>query len=192
MNMLLKYREENHLTQEALASELQPVCPGIDRVLISKIESGLCAPTDRVKSYIRHKTSEKACAHGVGERKSESRYIYHSQKNNAEIGDFSVLEETVLDALRSASKETPLTRNQLRELTGMKDSRARDVIGRLRDRGCRIVGSAGAKGYWIAESESDYLSFRREYERKALTFLSRIVAMDAYTEGQTSMYEEVH
>ena len=189
---LLDYRTEYDLTQTELAEELKPICPGIDRVLISKIEAGICAPTKEVELYIERKTREKPCAHRNIERKIESRYIYRPQEKIAQIDDFDPLEELVLGALKTATKERPFTRAALKDLTGMKDSRARDLIGRLRDRGYRVVGSAGTKGYWIAKDESEYIAFRREYERKAMTYLSRLKAMDGYTEGQTSMYEEVH
>ena len=189
MNILLDYRTKNGLTQDALAKELQPVCPGIDRVLISKIESGIVSPSPEAALYIERKTREKACAHAVDERKSQGRYIYQSSEKISQIGDFDPIEEIVLGALKVSSKDRPLTRSSLKDLTGLKDSRARDVIGRLRDRGVRVVGSAGTKGYWIAENENEYLAFRREYEKKAMTYLSRLKAMDNYTEGQTSMYE---
>lgn len=184
MSLIHQYRQLKGITQRELADELQPIVPGIDRILISKMETGLCEPTPPMQEYLL-----KACAHADMERKSRGRYIYQLSEKNAEIGDFSPTEEMVLEALKECSKERPLTRSRLKDLTGMKDSRARDIIGRLRDRGVRVVGSAGTKGYWIAEGESEYLAFRKEYQNKAMTYLSRISAMDSYTEGQTSMYE---
>lgn len=184
---LEEYRKANKLTQKQLAEELQEVCPGIDRVLISKIESGFCSPTEEVQIYLERKTSLKACTHADMERKNDCRYITHLSEKNAEIGDFSTEEQTVLDALKECSKENPLTRSALREILHYKDRAARRVIGDLRDKGVRVVGSGSTKGYYIAESESEYRAFRNEYHKKAMTYLNRISAMDRYTEGQVSM-----
>lgn len=187
MSLILRYRQIKGITQKELADDLQSIVPGIDRILISKMETGLCEPSPLMREYLL-----KACAHADIERKSLNRQIGRLDKKDAEIGDFDPVEEIVLGALKVSSKHNPLTRAKLKDLTGMKDSRARDVIGRLRDKGYRVVGSAGTKGYWIAENESEYLAFRREYHDKAITYLSRISAMDNYTEGQTSMYEDVY
>ena len=179
-----EYRLIKGLSQKQLADELADVFPGVDRTLLSKMECGLCAPTPLLQEYL-----EKACAHGDIERKSSGRVVGRLEKKVAEIDDFSPVEKIVLGALKESSKDHPLTRARLKELTNMKDRHARDVIGKLRDKGYRIVGSSGSKGYWIAETESEYTAFRREYQTKAMTYLERIKAMDAWTEGQMSMYE---
>lgn len=100
----------------------------------------------------------------------------------------NLTEEMVLEALKTKSKKDPLTRRELKQITGMsRDSNARSVIKNLRSQGFRILSSSQAKGYWIAESEEDYKEFCREYSSKAYTILNILRAMDAHTEGQQSI-----
>lgn len=47
-----EYREKKKLTQPQLAMELKDVVEGIDAPLISKMEKGLCEPTDAVRAHI--------------------------------------------------------------------------------------------------------------------------------------------
>lgn len=47
-----EYREKKDLTQTQLAMELRDVIEGIDAPLISKMEKGLCEPTDAVRAHI--------------------------------------------------------------------------------------------------------------------------------------------
>lgn len=185
---LKDYRTMRKITQWELADELSKVCPGIDRTLVSKIESGIVKPSREVEVYI-----EDMCAHYLTgsqshEKPSNGKSIDRVKKV-AQIGDFRLMDEMVLEALMGATKSNPLTRDRLRDITKMRDSVAREIIGRLRDQGYRVIGSAGVKGYWIAKSDEEYLAFRAEYHAKAMTYLRRVQAMDSFTEGQTSMYE---
>lgn len=97
------------------------------------------------------------------------------------------IEKAVLETLQDKSKENPLTRTELRQIVGSRDSNARAVIQSLRSQGFRIVSSAGSKGYWIATDPEEYISFRREYAKKAITIFNNLKAMDAYTEGQETI-----
>lgn len=97
------------------------------------------------------------------------------------------IEKAVLETLQDKSKENPLTRTELRQIVGSRDSNARAVIQSLRSQGFRIVSSAGSKGYWIATDTEEYKAFRAEYIRKASTIINNIKAMDAYTEGQETI-----
>jgi len=94
------------------------------------------------------------------------------------------VEEAVLDALKGRSKENPLTRSELREITGKRDSRARAVIQSLREQGYRIGSSGRYKGYWIASSPEEYKAIRAELCHKANTINKIVRAMDAHTDGQ--------
>lgn len=96
-------------------------------------------------------------------------------------------EELILSLIKKASEKHPVTRAELRDITGLKDSHVREVIGQLRDKGNRVVGVAGTKGYYIARSEKQYKAFRAEYEKKAMTYLKRLKAMDGQTEGQIEL-----
>ncbi len=97
------------------------------------------------------------------------------------------IEKAVLETLQERSKENPLTRTELRQITKTKDRTSRTLIENLRSQGFRVCSSANAKGYWMAESEEDYKAFRREYGSKSSTIQKNIKAMDAYTEGQETI-----
>lgn len=96
-------------------------------------------------------------------------------------------EKTILSRLRKASQKNPVSRYELRDLTGLSDRNVREAIGDLRDKGFRIVGSAGTKGYYIARSEKQYAAFRAEYLKKAKTYMDRVEKMDNFVEGQVKM-----
>ena len=160
------YRKLMGVSQVELAKELSEICPGIDNSLISKAESGLCRLPYECEVAM------------------EETMVSHRLKS---LNEMDRIEKEVLEAIKEASKEHPLTRQKLKEIVGAKDSHARDYIGRLRDKGYRIVGSAGTKGYYIAESESEYKEFRKEYHAKAMTYLRRIKAMDNFVERQVRM-----
>ena len=97
------------------------------------------------------------------------------------------IEAIVLEALKDRTKENPLTRTELRQLVGTRDSNARGVIQSLRSHGYRIVSSAGARGYWITHDEVEYRAFIEEYGKKARTILHNIRKMNQFTEGQETI-----
>lgn len=186
---LREYRMFKRITQDELAEELKGVCPGIDRPLIAKIESGIVRPSQEVMSYIEDHCAQCLIAPTSHENIFVDKSIDRAKKD-AEIGDFLTDKEMlVIEALNSATKESPVTRSKLRELTNLKDNMARELIGRLRDKGYRIIGTAAAKGYWIAKTPDEYKSFREEYRAKGMTYLRRIKAMDLFTEGQVILSE---
>lgn len=94
------------------------------------------------------------------------------------------VEKTVLEALQGRDKDHPLTRSELRQIVGTRDSAARGVIQSLRYQGYRIVGTASAKGYWFAQDESEFKAFLREYTKKGYTIIEIGRRMEGYTEGQ--------
>lgn len=87
----------------------------------------------------------------------------------------------VLDACRNASRDNPLTRTELKDITKMNDRESRSVVGCLRDLGYRIAHSK--KGYWYASPE-EYAVWVRRYTANAFTILKRKEAMDRMVEGQ--------
>ena len=91
----------------------------------------------------------------------------------------------LLELISEATKQNPITRRELVNLTHIKDRQVRDLIGELRGEGNRIVSTS--KGYYIAENEDDYKAFRAVYIAKARCIFDRVSAMDAYTGGQESM-----
>jgi len=92
----------------------------------------------------------------------------------------------VIERLNKATKENPLSRNELSRMFG-SERKARTEIQRLRLQGHRICAVNDGKGYWIAKSESEYKDFRRYYMSYPLTTFRTIKAMDGFTEGQVEL-----
>lgn len=93
----------------------------------------------------------------------------------------------VLYWLRQVNHEYPLTREAFKQLTGMSDRDIREEIHRLRLEGVRIVEDGA--GYWIAETEAEYLKWRKKYMSYPLEMLKVIKAMDGNVPGQIKMAE---
>lgn len=182
MNIVVEYRVKNGLTQKELADELSQFFPGVDRSLISKMETGLCEPSPLMREHL-----EKACAHPVGERKINYRVIGQLSGKDAEIVDLSPAHQLALEALKEASKEAPLTRSDLRNRLHTSDRGARRILMDLRAMGVRVIGNSSSKGYWLASTEAEYKAFRRDYVSRAATIYKNVKAMDAWTEGQMRM-----
>lgn len=89
--------------------------------------------------------------------------------------------------LSQVNREYPLTREAFKQLTGMSDRDVREEIHRLRLEGVRIVEDGA--GYWIAETEAEYLKWRKKYMSYPLEMLKVIKAMDANIPGQIKMAE---
>ena len=97
------------------------------------------------------------------------------------------VERDVIIACLLASKDQPLTREELKIITHKADRVSRDVIGDLREKGYRVAHSS--KGYWFALDPQDYAEWAPRYTANAYTILSRKSAMDRWTEGQLEMSE---
>ena len=70
------------------------------------------------------------------------------------------------------------TREQLAEHLELSDREMRKVIESLRSDGNRICSDNKSKGYWIAESDQEYLDFRPQYISRAYKQLKILAAMD--------------
>ena len=106
------------------------------------------------------------------------------KKNEAEIADLSKEAKAALELMQTFCN--PITRSILRQLLDVSDREARRAIEELREHGYRVISSSRTQGYWLAKSENDYKAFRAEYAAKAETYLRRLRAMDAHTEGQVA------
>ncbi len=177
MNLVKEYREKRGLTQAELAEELSEICPGIDRALISKFESGICVPTSEVSDFLL-----KACAHEFNESLSDLGIEIPSSIKNVLKGSF--LSNTVFLEISKGSKDNPITRGQLRHKTGKSDREVREIISQLRQAGARIGSSSGTAGYWLCESEADYRQLRAEYTSRIKTYAEIVRAMDGNLAGQ--------
>ena len=70
------------------------------------------------------------------------------------------------------------TRAELCQRTGLDDRQVREAVSDLRSNGVRVISSSTVGGYWIAESEDDYMPFRAELYSRAMKILETIRAMD--------------
>lgn len=99
-------------------------------------------------------------------------------------------EELLKDMLDKASKDNPVTREDIMSTFCVSDRTARKMIETLREKGVRVCGQNMDRGYWIAKSQKEYEVFRRDYVSKAVTIFRRAKNMDNQTdEGQVSILE---
>lgn len=99
-------------------------------------------------------------------------------------------EDVLKNMLDNASRDHPVTREEITRTFRVSDRTARKMIEDLREKGVRVCGMNTDKGYWIAKTQKEYEVFRREYVSKATTIFRRAVNMDMQTdERQVNMYE---
>ena len=83
----------------------------------------------------------------------------------------------------AALSASPITRREIRLQTGYSDRDIRQGIRDLRLQGMRIVTSDNG-GYYIAESEEDYLPFRNAMVSRVVKIMEVVNAMDRNLNGQ--------
>ncbi len=98
----------------------------------------------------------------------------------------TALQMRILELCAKASKEQPVTRQQLRMATGMGDRTIRREIEALRRRGCKILSTSHTSGYWLSDCEVEYRAFRTEYKARAMRMLTLLYDMDTI-EGQIEL-----
>lgn len=77
----------------------------------------------------------------------------------------------------------PITRKEIRLRTGYNDRDIRQAVRDLRLKGMRIV-TADNGGYYLAESEAEYLPFRNAMMSRVVKILEVVGAMDRNLNGQ--------
>jgi hypothetical protein len=87
--------------------------------------------------------------------------------------------QIIFDMLCNASRESPSSKLSMMSATGKNERGVRLCIEHMRDQGIRVVGTSDKAGYFIAETETEYQKFRRNYMSKATTIIRRVRAMDA-------------
>lgn len=179
MNLVREYREQEGMTQEELARELQQFFPGIDRSLVNKMERGICDPTIEVQEWLfgRVHTSSDA-------RNAEEGVIYRDEVRKSLKSDFL---RKLFDILASSSRDRPATRQMLRIATHRSDREVREAISGMRAAGIRIASSSSVKGYWLCADDEDYSALRREYISRIRTSRMILNAMDTVIPGQMRM-----
>jgi Mn-dependent DtxR family transcriptional regulator len=83
----------------------------------------------------------------------------------------------LLHMLEQASRDEPVTREDIRRTFRVPDRSAREMIERLRDNGYPVIGTSDTKGYWIAGSDAEMEMFIRNYTAKARTIQKRAEKM---------------
>ena len=178
-NVIKEYRERKGLTQPELVREMKEDFPWVDTSLISKIEHGKCQPTDAMYEW--------ACKriNALIERDLDGICtIYPSEEKTSETVDFTPLMRRVYEALQSTDIDHRLTRRDLSRLTGLTDRRSRDIIEELRSEGIRVGSELGGEGYWLCQTDEEYIRFSKQYASRAYKVLANKSAMDRHTEGQ--------
>jgi DNA-binding IclR family transcriptional regulator len=80
-------------------------------------------------------------------------------------------------ALQSASRDNPLTREDLCYYTGLPDRQARRYIHELRTHGYPIVMNESGKGYWMADTMREVEIFIASLESRKKSLQNVIDAM---------------
>lgn len=68
-------------------------------------------------------------------------------------------------------RENAISRPYLSTLTGLSDRINRKWIEAARRQGARIISSSHGKGYYIAESDDEWMRFLEEHKRRAESIL---------------------
>lgn len=177
-NIIKAYRKDRGLTQRELAEEMSKVFPGVDKALISKMENGLCEPTEEMREWCCN-TSNRP----IGERNDAVWEVYLPESEASQMGYLSPLEQEILDRLQETDIDHRLTRSHLWSLFG-SDRMNRRAIETLRSYGYRIGSGLGAEGYWLIRDDEEYKRFSKEYSSRAYKVMKTKSAMDNYVEGQ--------
>lgn len=160
MNALKDYRLKNDLTQTQMCELIKPIVPQITIPLLSHIENGVVNPPTVLVEWLNAQGYTATAA-------------------------LTPMEMLVLGELQTRSSGHPLKRKELKELTKHPDQFNREIIGKLRDKGERVIGSP-LGGYYIADNE-EYAAWRKFYMSYINKMLRRISAMDKHTDGQTEI-----
>lgn len=174
-----EYRKQRGLTQAELAAEISKDIPGIDRALISRMETGLCLPSQVIVNWL-----DKACAHGVGERKGLAWTTLREAEKKALKTE---LQAQIYEALEKASSDSPVTRRMLMIRTGRSDRQVRNAISEMRQDGILIVASSRGYGYWLAQTDHDVRLLRREYSSRLKSCRKILHVIDTVSPDQILM-----
>ncbi len=181
-NLIRIYRESRGLSQRELAEEMAKTFPWVDKALISKMENGLCEPTEEMRAW---------CCNGENRPADKLNEVFdvvaQLKEKLPENGYYSPLEQAVYERLLATDAEHRVTRGMLVALFGSSDRQIRKAIEALRGGGIRIGSGLGEKGYWLIRDESEYRRFITEYTSRAYAIIGNKYAMDNYTEGQIEL-----
>ena len=92
--------------------------------------------------------------------------------------------ELLVNRLLQCTREQPMDRYREARRHGINERMIRKMVTDLRREGWRVCADSSGKGYWIAQNETDYIRFRKEYVSRATEIFETVKAMDGSTEGQ--------
>lgn len=171
--MIKEYRESRGLSQRELANLMSKDIPGVDKALISKLENGLVAPSERMIAW---------CCNGqnssIDEPKSPEGITDRKRHKDARNADFTHFEWSVYNKLLNTDFNHRISRGMLVAYCGATDRQVRKAIESLRRAGIRIGSGLGNPGYWIINNEEDYKAFVKEYVSRAYEVIRTKRAMD--------------
>ena len=163
-----EYRQREGLTLREMSALLkEEVDSRFTLATVSYMETGVVEPSEEVKRWLV------------------------SKQIDDETTPLSVAEDSVLRALTGHSYADPVTREDLRFWTGLKDRDAREAIERLRSRGYWIVNGEGGKGYYITFDREELERWLKTYTARAVVISKNARAMLSKVPGQVGIGEVV-
>lgn len=169
------------LSQGQMAALISESIKGIDRALISKMETGLCEPSAELREWLR-----KACAQPSDEPNSITWVTLRDAEKRLLNGE---LQAQIYKALETSSFDYPVTRTVLRLRTGRSDRKIRKAIADMRQAGILIVASSSGQGYWLAQTDEDIAILRHEYTARLRACSKILRTIEAASPDQYVMVE---
>lgn len=104
--------------------------------------------------------------------------------------DLSGRELVLLNMLDNATREHPVTREDIMRTFSVCDRTGRDMIDKLRDKGVRVNGTSKDRGYWLIKTQKELDCFLRDYLAKVETMKRRAENMKHQgEERQVNLFE---
>ncbi len=161
MNRLKEKRMELNLTQPQLSELLKEVDPRIDVGMVSRFEQGVCLPTPAVAKRI-----EDILQASMSELYGEDDELYSIRKEAEKTAPEWVVAFMTNIPL---GKDNAVTRDGLRNLTGMSDRAVRKMIESARGYGYLILNDGDGKGYYQSTNPDEW---EKHYHRETARALS--------------------
>jgi len=177
---LKEIRERFAFTQEQMVGVLKGICPKMDVSLLSKIENGVCEPTSEVKEY-----AEKVLASSY---KEDKEYEMDNLPSDIQSLLYQPIYRQIYESVINASRQHPVTKQELVDRTGLNEREVRKLITELRNAGLPIIATSGHYGYWIASSNQEQRMLINEYKHRAYKLLKTASALENSNVGQIEIW----
>lgn len=104
--------------------------------------------------------------------------------------NLSSREIVLVNMLDNATKEHPVTREDIMRTFSVCDRTGRGMIEDLREKGVRVNGTSKDKGYWLIRTQKELECFLRDYLSKSNTMRRRAENMKNQGEDrQVNLFE---